>query len=103
MGYEAIRPDCGVRWARALLCAGTRAHIMVLTVAGPQCHNDLEALIRAEYLEMPGLRLTLPQAARLWSIERKTCLEALASLVDTGFLYRSGDSYLRAGYGRFYV
>jgi DNA-binding IclR family transcriptional regulator len=76
---------------------------MVFTLAGPECHTDLTALIRAEYLEMPGLRVTLPQAARLWKIDRDTCFEALASLVDTGFLYRSGDAYLRAGYGRFYV
>ena len=68
---------------------------MVLMLAGRECHTELEALILNEYLEMPGLRLTLAQAARLGNVDRATCLEALASLVDTGFLYQSGDSYLR--------
>jgi hypothetical protein len=72
---------------------------MVVMLAGPRCHTDLKALILAEYVEMPGLRLTLPQAARLWSIDRDTCHSVLASLVDTGFLYRSGDSYLRPACG----
>ena len=61
---------------------------MVLMLVERQHNVDLEALIRAEYLEMPGLRLTLAQAARLWNIDRDTCVEALASLVGTGFLYR---------------
>ena len=65
------------------------------------CHTDLLARIRAEYFEMPGLRLTVPQAARLWNVDRETCLPLLASLVEAGFLYRSGDSYLRAGQGQF--
>jgi len=74
---------------------------MVLTLAGPQCHTDLTALIQAEYLKMPGLCLTLAQAARLWNVDRDTCVRALASLIDTGFLYRAGDSYLRTGCGWF--
>jgi DNA-binding IclR family transcriptional regulator len=60
-----------------------------------QCQTDLGTRIRAEYLEMPGLRLTVPQAARLWNVDPDTCLRLLTSLVETGFLYRSGDSYLR--------
>ena len=32
--------------------------------------KNLYARIRAEYREMPGLRLTLPQASRLFSLER---------------------------------
>jgi len=80
---------------------GKGLHIMVLTLVGLQCRSDLKTLIQAEYLEMPGLCLTLAQAARLWNVDRDTCLRELASLVDTRFLYRSGDSYLRTGCGRF--
>lgn len=29
--------------------------------------------VLAEYAEMPGLSLTLPQAQRLWALERSTC------------------------------
>ena len=52
-------------------------------------------------LEMPGLRLTVAQAARLWNVDRETGLRLLESLVETGFLYKSGDSYLRTGAGLF--
>jgi hypothetical protein len=37
--------------------------------------------IRAEYLEMPGMRLRLEQVQRLCGIERSMCKVALDSLV----------------------
>lgn len=53
--------------------------------------------IRGEFREMPGLSLTLEQARRLWSLDVSTCLEALASLVETGFLsLKPNGSYARA-------
>ncbi len=42
--------------------------------------------VRAEYLEMPGLALTVDQASRLWNLERATCLRVLSELVDEHFL-----------------
>jgi hypothetical protein len=52
--------------------------------------------IRAEYLEMPGLALTLVQAARLWGAERGVVEPLLRSLVDSGFLWRTdGGQYVR--------
>ena len=42
--------------------------------------------IRAEYLEMPGLRLTAAQARRLWGLDGATCDAALAALVEAAFL-----------------
>jgi hypothetical protein len=42
--------------------------------------------IRAEYLEMPGLRLTPAQAQRLWGLEAHTCQQLLESLTTAGFL-----------------
>jgi hypothetical protein len=56
---------------------------------------DLTSLIRAEYREMPGLSVTLPQAARLWNVDRRQCLDALESLTKEGFLQRSRDAYVR--------
>ena len=60
----------------------------------------LRALIRAEYREMPGLSVTLAQAARLWNVNRQQCLTALESLRHEGFLRNSRDSYLRVSCGR---
>ena len=45
--------------------------------------------IRAEYLEMPGLCLTIEQAQRLWSLEPHTCEALLDSLIDLRFLRRT--------------
>jgi DNA-binding GntR family transcriptional regulator len=44
--------------------------------------------IRGEYREMPGMRLTEEQAMRLWGLDRRTCREALDSLVTARFLAR---------------
>jgi hypothetical protein len=52
--------------------------------------------IRAEYLEMPGLALTLVQAARLWGSDCAVVEPLLRSLVDSGFLWRTeGGRYVR--------
>ena len=47
--------------------------------------SDL-ARIRSEYIEMPGLVLTLPQAARLWGFGPRRAAELLTVLLDAGFL-----------------
>ncbi len=47
--------------------------------------------IRAEYLEMPGLRLTSAQVQRLCGIEPKICETALDLLLGAQFLCLSAD------------
>ena len=42
--------------------------------------------IRGEYRDMPGLCITLPQACRLWHLDRNTCDHALHALVQDQFL-----------------
>ena len=42
--------------------------------------------ICSEYIEMPGLRLTLKQAQRLWGLDEETCESSLSFLVDARFL-----------------
>lgn len=53
-------------------------------------------LIRAEYEEMPGLSLTLPQAMRLWSVDRELCELGLDALVADGVLRVDDGRYLLA-------
>ena len=55
----------------------------------------LSRRIRAEYEEMPCLRLTLPQASRFWNVDRETCLAALDQLVADGFLVLGRFGYMR--------
>lgn len=52
--------------------------------------------IRAEFLEMPGLTLTVAQAARLWAVDTIEAKRLLAELSSTGFLMRNAaGSYRR--------
>jgi hypothetical protein len=54
-------------------------------------HEHLLNRIRGEYLEMPGLRLTLEQMQRLCGIERTICQMVLDTLVETRFLCVKAD------------
>lgn len=60
--------------------------------------QQVEALvgrIRAEYAEMPGLNLTLAQAARLWNIDRRCTSAVLSRLLREGFLVRTSRGVYR--------
>ncbi len=45
--------------------------------------------VRAEFMEMPGLRLTLPQAARLMGLDQVTCNQVIRALEHGRFLRRT--------------
>lgn len=47
--------------------------------------------VRAEFLEMPGLKLTLLQAQRLWGIDRQTCAMLIDELTASRFLRWTKD------------
>ena len=52
--------------------------------------------IRGEYLEMPGLQLTVGQAQRLCGIEQSLCKTVLDALVDAKFLcVKPNGAYVR--------
>jgi hypothetical protein len=54
-------------------------------------------LVRAEYVEMPGLSLTKRQVERLWGLDAVTSEALLSALIDVKFLRRTvGDAYVRA-------
>jgi hypothetical protein len=58
---------------------------------------DLLRLIRAEYLQMPGLHLTAPQANRLFGLDATSGTAALNALVDANFLKMTRrGAYVRA-------
>jgi hypothetical protein len=58
-------------------------------------------LVRAEYLEIPGLHLTRRQVERLWGLDSATCDVVLDSLMETGFLRRTtAGAYVRSADGR---
>lgn len=72
------------------------------TAAALPTRTDREWLlaqrIRAEYEEMPGLALTLSQAARLWAEDPRRLEPLLLALVREGFLMRHPrGTYRRTG------
>jgi hypothetical protein len=66
-----------------------------------KCEEEqLHHRIRAEFAEMPGLKLTLPQASRLFNLEPIRCETVLGGLVREGELSIDGATFVRAGTGR---
>jgi DNA-binding IclR family transcriptional regulator len=53
--------------------------------------RELGARMLAEFQEMPGLCLTLAQAARFWNVDSAQCLALLQQLVASGALRRTSD------------
>jgi hypothetical protein len=47
--------------------------------------------VRGEFMEMPGLRLRVEQAQRLWNLDRASCELLLHSLAEAKFLRRYPD------------
>ena len=54
-------------------------------------HHAMLNRVRAEYLEMPGLRLTPEQTGRLCGVERALCQSVLDALVVEQFLCVTSD------------
>ncbi len=52
--------------------------------------------VRAEFREMPGLKLTLPQASRLFDIDPAQCEQILTVLVRSGQLSTDGKAFARS-------
>jgi hypothetical protein len=63
----------------------------------PSGIDELLQRVRSEYLEMPGLCLTVAQAARFWSVDHETCSRLLNALVNARFLALTSDgAYVRS-------
>ena len=62
------------------------------TSLAPASTDDrLRRRAEAEYLEMPGLKLTASQASRLWAIDPVASARLLDEMVEAGVLYRARD------------
>jgi hypothetical protein len=71
-----------------------------VTVFRTTAEDTLLWRVRGEYREMPGMRLTVDQAMRLWMLDRGTCVKVLDSLVTAHFLERDlNGRYARAHSG----
>lgn len=68
-----------------------------MTWIAPHATDPLLRRIRNEFLEMPGLCLTLEQATRLWNLDPATSQMALHMLEQEGFLARTLDGRFVSG------
>ena len=50
---------------------------------------DLLERIRGEFREMPGMKLTIDQACRLWNLNDSLCRDAVDALIAERFLLRT--------------
>lgn len=57
--------------------------------------DELLARARGEYMEMPGLCLTVSQASRLWGLDLVVCDALLTSLAAGGFLRQTAAGAFR--------
>lgn len=58
---------------------------------------DVETLVHrvcAEFIEMPGLRLTFAQAVRLWGLTPAVCRRVVDELIAVGFLRQTSAGML---------
>jgi hypothetical protein len=70
---------------------------MTMTTVHDDAIKRLLRRVRSEFLEMPGLRVTAAQAARLWALDCRTSEQILEGLTASGFLFRSREgAYLLA-------
>ena len=53
--------------------------------------HQLVQRVRSEFNEMPGLRLTPAQAARLLGLDEHSCQRVINALVGAAFLQRAPD------------
>jgi hypothetical protein len=51
--------------------------------------------VQVNYDQVPGLTLTIPQAARLWKVDAATAEDVLAALVDIGYLCVGLTGFMR--------
>jgi hypothetical protein len=60
---------------------------------------EAQRRIQVDFVEWPMLKLTFPQARRLWNLPLDVCEAAMANLVQADFLLYRNGLYLRRGLG----
>ncbi len=58
---------------------------------------DWLSIVRGEFMEVPGLRLTRVEFQRMWGLDNPTCDALIGELEDSRFLRRTTQgAYVRA-------
>ena len=79
--------ELAYRFDRDASDAGSRGQLNTPAQAqSPGPSEEILNRVRCEYLEMPGLSLTLRQAQRLWGLSQEECEAVLEQLLRRQFL-----------------
>jgi hypothetical protein len=70
---------------------GSMQNVIESKTHTPGAMEQMLRRIQCEFLQMPGLRLTLAQAERLWNLDALVCESLLSALIDVQFLGRTVD------------
>ena len=70
----------------------TTQPIMAINDAA-RSEREWTQIIRGEFLEIPGLRLTSEQVQRLWGLHRDVCAAVLEDLLHQRFLQLTADGH----------
>jgi hypothetical protein len=82
---------------QAALHQGGSRNRRTFMVVSEAARADWLRRIRAEYIELPGMKLTESQVKRLWGLDTGTCRTLLDELVRSGFLKQTRTHrYVRA-------
>jgi hypothetical protein len=79
------------KWSETGRTGGERRRLERDTPTGEPSRRRLLAMIEATYREMPGMKLSLEQAARLFGLRTTTCQIVLDDLVRERRLRQSAD------------
>jgi hypothetical protein len=69
--------------------------MLAAAVSNRETFDRMIRIIRAEFSEMPGMRLTRPQFARLWNLSAAERDQMVRHLVGTGYLVERGGGISR--------
>jgi hypothetical protein len=66
----------------------------------PRSEREWTLMIRGEFLEIPGLRLTKEQIQQLWRLRPDACATVLETLLNQRFLQLTADGhYVHGSFG----
>jgi hypothetical protein len=85
---------------------GNRPGVVTLCaveLGSPETDAGLAWRVRAEFEEMPDMKLSVREAARLFAMDGHRCRRILDTLVAAGVLSTDGRVFVRAGTGRRHV
>ena len=67
-----------------------------LLPAPAPCSQSTIDVVRREFNEMPGMRLTRAQIRRLWNLSLGDCDVVVDALIADGFLVETSSGHLRS-------